>query len=226
MAAGNGIVGENHGRATMPVHPFNSAFIDELRASCGSFPRTAVPEPETMRRAAVGIVVLPMANGEGEAGFILTLRTAKLRAHSGQFALPGGRLDEGETAVDAVLREIGEELGLYLEEKDVVGVLDDYPTRSGYVITPVVLVVHGNPPILPNPEEVAQVHHIRLSEITGEGAAQFVAIRESDRPVIRFPLLGVFIHAPAAAIFYQFAELLGGRITRVSHLEQPVFAWR
>ena len=70
---------------------------------------------------------------------LLTRRAAGLRAHRGQWALPGGRCDEGETPVEAALRELHEELGLELGPDDVLGLLDDYPTRSGYLITPVVV---------------------------------------------------------------------------------------
>lgn len=210
----------------MAVHAFSPAYINELRVGCRAFPRNAVPPSNTLRRAAVGIVLLPMDDESDEIGFLLTLRAAKLRAHGGQFALPGGRVDPGETAVKTVIRESDEELGLRLSQEDVLGILDDYPTRSGYAITPVVMVMTSNRPIVANTEEVAQVHRIKLSEITREGAAQFIAIPESDRPVIRFPLLDTLIHAPTAAMFYQFAELVSGRVTRVDGLEQPVFAWR
>ena len=157
---------------------------------------------------------------------MLTKRAAGLRAHRGQWALPGGRCDAGETPIQAALRELHEELGLELGNADVLGLLDDYPTRSGYLITPVVLWAGANAAISPNPSEVASVHRVALDDIEREDAFDFIAIPESKRRVIRFHHAGGLIHAPTAALIYQFREVLGGRDTRVAELEQPVFAWK
>ena len=165
-------------------------------------------------------------DGSGETAFILTRRGHDLRAHKGQYALPGGRCEEGEPAVAAALREAKEELGLRLSAENVLGMLDDYPTRSGYLITPVVIWAEQTRPLLPNPEEVASVHRIPLAEIARAGAIDFITIPESERRVIRIRMNGSLVHAPTAAVVYQFHEVLTGRHTRVSDLEQPVFAWR
>jgi len=185
----------------------------------GDFARIAVPLAGR-RAAAVAIVV------SGDQPVIwLTRRASGLRAHPGQFALPGGRVDPGEDAVAAALRELDEELGVTAGRADCVGLLDDYPTRSGYVITPVVVRLAGSPPLRPNPAEVAHVHEIAVRDLAVE--PRFLTIPESDRPVIQLPLVGRLVHAPTAAVLYQFRELvLYGRTTRVAHLEQPVFAWR
>jgi hypothetical protein len=124
------------------------------------------------------------------------------------------------------LRELYEELKLALDTTAVLGQLDDYPTRSGYLITPVVLWAGRTSELYPNPDEVASVHRIPIKDIMHKGAVSFIAIPESKRSVIRFCIGGAFIHAPTAAIIYQFREVLAGRDTRVAELEQPVFAWR
>jgi 8-oxo-dGTP pyrophosphatase MutT (NUDIX family) len=157
---------------------------------------------------------------------LLTRRAAGLRAHTSQWALPGGRCDQGESQIEAALRELHEELGLELGPGDVLGLLDDYPTRSGYLITPVVVWASAGAALSPNPEEVASVHRIALKDIEAADAFDFVTIPQSARRVIRFRHAGQFIHAPTAALIYQFRELLAGRDTRVAELEQPVFAWR
>jgi 8-oxo-dGTP pyrophosphatase MutT (NUDIX family) len=131
-----------------------------------------------------------------------------------------------ETPVEAALRELHEELGLELGPDDVLGLLDDYPTRSGYLITPVVLWAENSAVVSSNPQEVASVHRIALGEIEQADAFDFIAIPESPRRVIRFRHGGQFIHAPTAALIYQFREVLAGRDTRVAELEQPVFAWK
>ena len=109
---------------------------------------------------------------------------------------------------------------------DVLGLLDDYPTRSGYLITPVVVWVSTSTELVPNPAEVASVHRVALDDIERGDAFSFTMIPESTRRVIRFRHAGQHIHAPTAALIYQFAEMLAGRNTRVAELEQPVFAWR
>ena len=179
-----------------------------------------------LKRAAVAIALTEAGDAADGTAMLLTLRAAGLRAHSSQWALPGGRCDEGETQVTAALRELHEELGLDLREANVLGLLDDYPTRSGYLITPVVVWADASAAIAPNPEEVASVHRIALGDIERADAFDFTTIPESTRCVIRFRHAGQFIHAPTAALIYQFREVLAGRDTRVAELEQPVFAWK
>jgi 8-oxo-dGTP pyrophosphatase MutT (NUDIX family) len=206
--------------------PFDDATRQNIAARCAAFARAPASAPvPALKRAAVAIVLVE-AEASGGTALLLTRRAAGLRAHRSQWALPGGRCDAGETQPQAALRELHEELGLELGEGDVLGLLDDYPTRSGYLITPVVVWAAGNGVISPNPEEVASVHRIALDDIAAEDAFSFTTIPESTRRVIRFHQGGQFIHAPTAALIYQFREVLDGRVTRVADLEQPVFAWK
>jgi 8-oxo-dGTP pyrophosphatase MutT (NUDIX family) len=208
------------------VRPFDDTTRRNIAELCAAFVRLPESEPApALKRAAVAIVLVETDDADGTA-FVLTRRASHLRSHRGQWALPGGRCDEGETPVAAALRELQEELGLTLGPEHVLGQLDDYPTRSGYLITPVVLWSPGGAVITPSPDEVASVHRIALSHIERADAFDFTAIPESTRRVIRFRLSGQLIHAPTAAMIYQFSELLAGRATRVAELEQPVFAWK
>ena len=100
------------------------------------------------------------------------------------------------------------------------------PAWAAPIITPVVVWVGSSAEILPNPAEVASVHRIALDDIEREDALSFTKIPESTRRVIRFRHAGQHIHAPTAALIYQFSEVLAGRETRVAELEQPVFAWK
>ncbi len=207
------------------TRPFDHTTRRNIAERCAAFARLPASEPAlALKRAAVAIALT--GDAAGGTAVLLTLRAAGLRAHSSQWALPGGRCDEGETQVTAALRELREELGLELREANVLGLLDDYPTRSGYLITPVVVWADASAAISPNPEEVASVHRIALGDIERADAFDFTTIPESTRRVIRFRHAGQFIHAPTAALIYQFREVLAGRDTRVAELEQPVFAWK
>ena len=203
-------------------------YADDLRARiaanlAGFTRQTHVVEG--LRPAAVALALLP---GERSGtSFVLTRRAAKLRAHGGQWALPGGRLDPGETPAVGALRELREEVGLALEAGAVLGLLDDYPTRSGFSITPVVVWAGADAALAPDPTEVAAAYRVPVAELMREDVPHLRTIPESDRPVISIPLLGTHIHAPTAAILYQLREVaLRGVETRVAHYEQPVFAWK
>ncbi len=168
-----------------------------------------------------------MADVAGGASFVLCRRSAGLNRHASQWALPGGRLDAGETAVDAALRETDEEIGVRLGPESVLGVLDDYATRSGYVITPVVVWGGADVEIVPHPGEVLAAYRIGLHQLTRDDSPRFVTIPESERPVVQVPLGGDLIHAPTGALLVQFRWVaLDGRVNqRVHDFEQPVFAW-
>jgi 8-oxo-dGTP pyrophosphatase MutT (NUDIX family) len=149
-----------------------------------------------------------------------------MRRHAGQWALPGGRVEPGETPLDAALRELDEELAIRLGPQTVIGWLDDYPTRSGYVITPMVLWGGSDPPLRPARDEVLAVYRVGLETLAG-AEPRFLAIPESDRPVLQLPLEDHLLHAPTGAILYQLRQvgLLGRTGERVDDFEQPVFAW-
>jgi 8-oxo-dGTP pyrophosphatase MutT (NUDIX family) len=197
---------------------------ERVRAHLARHPRRA----ESLaghRQAAVAVVLLP--DPEGRPCFVLTRRAGGLRRHAGQWALPGGRLDAGESPEGAALRECAEEIGLALLQDAVLGRLDDYVTRSGFVITPVVAWCESPATLAPDPSEVAEIHCVPLAELDRPGVPHLRRIPESERPVISIPLVGTHIHAPTAAILFQLREVaIWGRATRVGHYEQPVFAWK
>jgi 8-oxo-dGTP pyrophosphatase MutT (NUDIX family) len=203
---------------------FDESLRARARAHLAAFERHPVAA-DGRRPAAVAVVLLPDA--EGRACFLLTRRAASLRAHARQWALPGGRLDDGESVEAAALRELAEEIGLTLEPSTVLGLLDDYPTRSGFLITPVVVWTGSDAELVPNPAEVASVYRVPLADLDKPDVPRLVSIPESERPMIQVPLLSSLVHAPTAAVLYQLREVVvHGRPTRVAHFEQPVWAWR
>jgi 8-oxo-dGTP pyrophosphatase MutT (NUDIX family) len=196
-------------------------------------------DPGSHRLAAVAVAVAEEGGGaevEGlarpsgwsrEAALLLTRRNSGLRNHPGQWALPGGRLDAGETAEEAALRELAEEIGLVLDAGSVLGRLDDYVTRSGFAITPVVVWAGRAPGLVANPAEVESIHRIAVREFMRADAPLLDPIADSEHPVLRMPVGVSWIAAPTAAVLYQFRELcIAGRPTRVGHFEQPLFARR
>ena len=203
-------------------------FDDELRKRIEGhlehFDRRQEPTGERTPAA----VALALTSGEDDqASFVITRRASRLRDHAGQWALPGGRLEPGESADEAALRELEEEVGLHLASGDILGQLDDYSTRSGFHITPVVVWAGKNCRLVPDPSEVAAVYRVDLEELEKPGVPRLRQIPESDRAVLSIPLLEYQIHAPTAAFLYQLREVaLHGRATRVFDYDQPVFAWK
>lgn len=215
---------------------------EELRALIEQRLNKFTVEPATqlgLRQAAVAIVVTDVGPGadlpgiedsrswSDHAALLLTRRAESLRNHPGQWAFPGGRLEEGETRVAAALREMSEEVGVQLPESNVLGCLDDFVTRSGFAMTPVVVWGGAGLVTKADPNEVASVHRIPLSEFCRVDAPQLSYTDTSDHPVLRMPVGDDAIAAPTAALIYQFREVcLFDQQTRVAHFEQPEFAWR
>lgn len=203
--------------------------VDSDAERHGDDPLPALPSrvADIPGKHAPGELTGSVAGTAGGPALLLTRRAAKLNAHGGQWALPGGRVDEGERPLGAAQRELHEELGLDLPEGELLGRLDDYPTRSGYVICPFVFWGGADPPLQPNPHEVASVHRISLRELCRPDSPRFLYIPESERPVVQLPIGKDLIHAPTGAVLYQFRRVaVEGALERVSHLEQPLFAWR
>ncbi len=215
----------------------DATFRDSVAAALRRFPVRAVPDG-MHGRAAVALVIseaglgsawggLPRhAHWSTEAALILTRRAPHLRRHANQWALPGGRIDDDESPEQAALRELREEVALDLPPAAVLGRLDDFSTRSGFAITPVVLWAGDARTMVANTDEVASIHRIALDEFLRPDAPMLEPGPHAE-PVLRMPVGDSWIAAPTAAFLYQFREVcLLGRATRVAHFEQPDFAWR
>lgn len=180
--------------------------------------------------AALGADLSGMPRHESwrqEAALILTRRALSLRNHAGQWALPGGRVEPGERPEETALREMREEIGLALDESAVLGRLDDFVTRSGFVMSPVVIWAGPREGFASDPAEVEAVHRIPVVEFLREDAPLLDPGEDPSRPVLRMPVGDSWIAAPTAAVLLQFREVcLLGRDTRVAHYDQPAFAWR
>lgn len=216
----------------------NDALRAQLMARLTAFEMLEHPV-EDRHRAAVALTIvdeylgadldgLPRhAQPSPRAALVLTRRAETLRRHAGQWALPGGRIDPGETPEQTALRELAEEVDLLLPAAAVIGRLDDFTTRSGFVMTPIVVWGGTVESMTPNPGEVASIHRIPLTEFLREDAPHLEAGAADAEPVLRMPVGAGAIAAPTAALLYQFREVaLLGRTTRVAHFEQPRFAWR
>lgn len=234
---------------------YDEELREQIQARLAGHDRRTVTDP-TKRHAAVALVLVDSDVGDdrvdpapvddwidgrpiearldgrmvdvaGGAAFLLCRRASRLSSHAAQWALPGGRVDEGETAIDAALRELDEEVGVRLSDSTVLGLLDDYPTRSGYVITPVVIWGGGRLDPRPAPDEVVAVYRVGLHQLQRDDSPRFISIPESPRPVVQIPLGNDLIHAPTGAVLLQLRWLcLEGRHDQVDELEQPVFAWK
>ena len=222
----------------------NDSLRRELQQRLDQFDRTENPT-SNLTSAAVVIGVSALAKSTS-ASILLTRRSSKLRKHSGQFALPGGKVDSGESIVSAALRELREELGLSQTKNEILGFLDDMPTQSGFNITPVVVWINDLTTLKPNPDEVAAVYQIPLTELEslelnlsqedpgqdtgqdmGADSENLCTNAENDVMSVYLPSVGTTVYSPTAAMIYQFREVaLLGRTTRVAHFGQPRFAWR
>jgi 8-oxo-dGTP pyrophosphatase MutT (NUDIX family) len=119
--------------------------------------------PELRAKASKDAAVLIAITDRPEPGLLLTVRREHLRTHAGQIAFPGGRVEPGEDAVAAALREAQEEILLDPANVEVVGALEPYRTVTGYVVTPVLGLVPPGLPLRPHEHEVAELFEAPLT---------------------------------------------------------------
>ena len=192
-----------------------------------------------LRQAAVAVTIVDVSDDPGvyglqpresqrqDAALILTRRASGLKAHSGQWAFPGGKMEKGETPEETALRELAEEVGLALDPENIIGRLDDFSTRSGFTIKPIVVWGGEGRQLTPNPAEVESIHRIPVAEFLREDAPILHPTGVGENPMLLMPVGESWIAAPTAAIIYQFREVaILGNATRVAHFDQPSFAWK
>lgn len=142
------------------------SLADRLRDALRQEPRSPPLDgdlPELAEDIGVAAAVLIGVTDRRDPGLILTVRREHMRTHAGQVAFPGGRIDPGEDATTAALREAWEELGLDPNDVEIVGDLAPYRTVTGYLVTPVLAAVAPDLPLSPHEHEVADWFEAPLS---------------------------------------------------------------
>ncbi len=202
------------------------AYSDEVRdrwaEHLAGFERRSIAEPDGHAATAIALV-----ESDGAVGYLFLRRALDLRRNPGQYALPGGRLEPGESVADAARRELAEELGVLLGPESVLGVLDDLPTRAGGIVAPVVLWAGGAVELTPDPAEVHDAWIRPVAELDHPEAPRWVTLEGVDGPVLRMPVGGEWINPPTAAMLFQFREVVvHGREVRVHEVASPLWTAR
>ncbi len=205
--------------ASLPLAELHPILAERL----SGWSRRPATGDASSRRAVVAITIYEMA---GRTHFLMIKRASRY-SNPGQWALPGGRMDDGETIAETARRELQEETGLAAGPDDVVGLLDDFMSSRGTIITPVVALLYGQQAPRRSPNEIASLHPLPLTRLTAAGVPRW---RRSpgSADLLQLPLRhDMVVHAPTGAILFQFAEVaLMGRAVRVSGLAEPGFTAR
>ena len=203
-------------------YPFDEALRNRLVSNLDRFEPQKI-KAHDLKQAAVALIVAPIE--EEGASLVVTKRVTKLRNHAGQWALPGGRIDPGETPLEAAQRETEEEIGLSLAQDSLLGRLDDFQTLSGYVISPFVFWASADASMTPNPDEVAFIQQFPVALFDRPDLVRLLPGRSDDAPVLRLVIGDTMIHAPTGAFLLQFYDVaVKGEATRVNHFGQPDWA--
>ena len=193
-----------------------------IAANLAGFERRAL-DPSSLRQASVAILLSPL---EGQISYVLTRRALTLRRGAGNYALPGGNFEAGEDAVAAAIRETAEELGVQTGADQALGLLDDFITLGGHVVTPVVLWSEVALTLAPDPAEVHEAWRLPISELDHPDSPRSET-NPDGAPILKMFARGQWINPPTAAILYQFREVaLHGRPTRVIDIGQPSWTAR
>jgi 8-oxo-dGTP pyrophosphatase MutT (NUDIX family) len=186
---------------------------DRLRDALAGAPSVAPLEgdlPDLRAKAASAAAVLIGITDRPDPGVLLTVRHERLRTHAGQIAFPGGRIDPGENAVSAALREAHEELGLEPASVDLIGSLADYRTVTGFVITPVIGVVPPDLPLIPHEPEVADWFEAPLDFLLDPSnhLRRSALLHGTERHYYEIPWKGRRIWGATAAIIVNLSRRL------------------
>lgn len=164
---------------TGPLSPDAPVFGDHiLNPDIAPVPGERAPRP-------AAVLLAFGADEEGRLAVVLTERSAHLSAHAGQVALPGGKIEPGETPAEAALREAEEEVGLARDATAPLGLVETYVTRSGFSVVPVLALVRHETVLCPNPSEVAAAFTVPWADLTGALAPR-EAVIERDGVTRRF----------------------------------------
>ena len=159
-------------------------------------------------RATPAAVLIAITDVPDDPQVILTQRPRGMRDHPGQVAFPGGKIDPGEDAVTAALREAEEELALPREAVRVIGTSDLYHTGTGFIVTPVVGVVPPDLDLKPDPVEVADWFEAPLTMLLDPASwtANEVFWRGATRRYLEMDWQGFRIWGVTAAIIANLAR--------------------
>jgi len=197
-------------RFKQAAHPEDPGEPDKRRGDHNLNPGTYPEDRQTLTPAAV---LVPLINRPEGLTILLTQRTDHLATHAGQVSFPGGHTEKGETPEETALRETEEEVGLDPSKVKLLGRLDFYVTRTGFMVTPVVGIVEPPFEVQPDPNEVAEVFEVPLDFfLDPENHEQHSYFYQGkDRYFYAMPYDGHYIWGATAGMLVNLYQFLSGR---------------